>query len=58
MEKDTEGWLKMVTDNVAITSICCAIVCEGKLIDNISFEKKIMMQKSVICFSTNIQTKV
>lgn len=39
-EKDAEEWLKMVTDNDAITGIYRAIVCDGKLIGSISVEKK------------------
>ena len=39
-EKDAEKWLKMVTNNDAITSIYRAIVYDGKLIGSISVEKK------------------
>ena len=39
-EKDAEEWLKMVTDNDAMTGIYRAIVCDGKLIGSISVEKK------------------
>ena len=39
-EKDAEEWLKMVTDNDAITGIYRAIVCDGKLIGSVSVEKK------------------
>ena len=39
-EKDAEEWLKMVTNNDAITGIYRAIVCDGKLIGSISVEKK------------------
>ena len=39
-EKDAEEWLKMVTDNDAITGTYRAIVCNGKLIGSISVEKK------------------
>ena len=39
-EKDAEKWLKMVTDNDAITGIYRAIVYDGKLIGSISVEKK------------------
>ena len=39
-EKDAKEWLKMVTDNDAITGIYRAIVCDGKLIGSISVEKK------------------
>lgn len=39
-EKDAEEWLKMVTDNDAITGIYRAIVYDGKLIGSISVEKK------------------
>jgi len=40
MEKDAEEWLKMVTNNDAITGIYRAIVYDGKLIGSISVEKK------------------
>ena len=39
-EKDAEEWLKMVTNNDAITGIYRAIVYDGKLIGSISVEKK------------------
>ena len=39
-EKDEEEWLKMVTDNDAMTGIYRTIVCDGKLIGSISVEKK------------------
>ena len=39
-EKDAEKWLKMVTNNDAITGIYRAIVYDGKLIGSISVEKK------------------
>ena len=39
-EKDAEEWLKMVSENEAITGIYWAIVCDGKLIGSISVEKK------------------
>ena len=39
-EKDAEEWLKMVTDNDAITGTYRAIVFNGKLIGSISVEKK------------------
>ena len=39
-EKDAEEWLKMVTDNDAITGIYRAIVYDGKPIGSISVEKK------------------
>ena len=39
-KKDAEEWLKMVTDNDAITGIYRAIVYDGKLIGSISVEKK------------------
>jgi len=39
-EKDAEKWLKMVTNNDAITGIYRAIVCDGKPIGSISVEKK------------------
>ena len=40
MEKDAEEWLKMVTNNDAITGIYRAIVYDGKPIGSISVEKK------------------
>ena len=39
-EKDAKEWLKMVTNNDAITGIYRAIVYDGKLIGSISVEKK------------------
>ena len=39
-EKNAEEWLKMVTNNDAITGIYRAIVYDGKLIGSISVEKK------------------
>ena len=39
-KKDAEEWLKMVSENEAITGIYWAIVCDGKLIGSISVEKK------------------
>ena len=39
-EKNAEEWLKMVTDNDAITGIYRAIVCDGNIIGSISVEKK------------------
>ena len=39
-KKDAEEWLKMVSDNDAITGIYQAIVYNGKLIGSISVEKK------------------
>ena len=39
-EKDAEKWLKMVTNNDAITGIYRAIVYDEKLIGSISVEKK------------------
>ena len=39
-KKDAEEWLKMVSENEAITGIYWAIVCDGKLIGSISIEKK------------------
>ena len=39
-EKDAEEWLKMVSENEALTGIYWAIVCNGKLIGSISVEKK------------------
>ena len=39
-EKDAEEWLKMVTNNDAITGIYRAIVYDGKPIGSISVEKK------------------
>ena len=39
-EKDAEEWLKMVTNNDAITCIYRAIVYDGKPIGSISVEKK------------------
>ena len=39
-EKVAEKWLKMVTNNDAITGIYRAIVYDGKLIGSISVEKK------------------
>ncbi len=39
-EKDAEYWLKMVTDNDAITGIYRAIVCDGEIVGSISVEKK------------------
>ena len=39
-EKDAEKWLKMVTNNDAITGSYRAIVYDGKLIGSISVEKK------------------
>ena len=39
-KKDAEEWLKMVSENEAITGIYWAIVFDGKLIGSISVEKK------------------
>ena len=39
-EKDAEEWLKMVSENEAVSGIYQAIVCDGKLIGSISVEKK------------------
>ena len=39
-EKDAEEWLKMVSENEAVSGIYRAIVCDGKLIGSISVEKK------------------
>ena len=39
-EKDAEEWLKMVSEDEAITGIYWAIVCDEKLIGSISVEKK------------------
>ena len=39
-KKDAEEWLKMVSENEAITGIYWAIVCDRKLIGSISVEKK------------------
>ena len=39
-EKDAEEWLKMVSENEAVSGIYQAIVYDGKLIGSISVEKK------------------
>ena len=39
-EKDAAKWLKMVSENEAVSGIYRAIVCDGKPIDSISVEKK------------------
>ena len=39
-EKDAEEWLKMVSENEAVSGIYRAIVYDGKLIGSISVEKK------------------
>jgi len=39
-EKDAEEWLKMVTENDAITGISRGIVCNGEIVGCISVEKK------------------
>ena len=39
-EKDAEEWLKMVSENEAVSGIYRAIIYDGKLIGSISVEKK------------------
>ena len=39
-EKDAAKWLKMVSENEAVSGIYRAIVCDGKPIGSISVEKK------------------
>ena len=39
-EKDAAEWLKMVSENEAVSSIYRAIIYDGKLIGSISVEKK------------------